>query len=34
LLAASFVYYRDMNVWLQIVIDEMQGKKNARIAQL
>jgi hypothetical protein len=34
LLAGSFVYYRDMNVWLQIVIDEMQGKKNARIAQL
>jgi len=33
LLAASFVYYRDMNAWLQMVIDEMQGKKNAQIAQ-
>jgi len=28
LLAASFVYYRDMNVWLQAVLDELQQKKN------
>lgn len=28
LLAASFVYYRDMNVWLQIVIEKMQKKDN------
>lgn len=26
LLAASFVYYRDMNAWLQIVIEKMQQK--------
>ncbi len=28
LLAASFVYYRDMNVWLQEVMKELQQKKN------
>jgi hypothetical protein len=28
LLAASFVYYRDMNVWLQAVLEELQQKKN------
>jgi hypothetical protein len=28
LLAASFVYYRDMNVWLQMVLEELQQKKN------
>jgi hypothetical protein len=26
LLAASFVYYRDMNAWLQIVIEKLQKK--------
>ena len=28
LLAASFVYYRDMNVWLQMVLDELQQKRS------
>jgi hypothetical protein len=28
LLAASFVYYRDMNIWLQKVFDELQQKKS------
>ena len=28
LLAASFVYYRDMNIWLQKVFEELQQKKN------
>ncbi len=28
LLAASFVYYRDMNIWLQIALNELQHKKN------
>jgi hypothetical protein len=27
LLAASFVYYRDMNAWLQVVFEELQQKK-------
>ena len=26
LLAASFVYYRDMNVWLQTVFEKLQQK--------
>jgi len=29
LLAASFVYYRDMNAWLQMVFEELQQKKSA-----
>ena len=29
LLAASFAYYRDMNVWLQIVFEQLQQKKGA-----
>lgn len=33
LLAASFVYYRDMNTWLQIVIEQMQ-QKNAPVQQV
>lgn len=28
LLAASFVYYRDMNSWLQVVIEKLQQKTN------
>ena len=28
LLAASFVYYHEMNVWLQKVIEQLQPKKN------
>jgi len=28
LLAASFVYYRDMNVWLQAVFEQLQGKQS------
>lgn len=28
LLAASFVYYRDMNIWLQTVFEKMQRKQN------
>jgi hypothetical protein len=28
LLAASFVYYRDMNVWLQTVFEQLQGKQS------
>jgi hypothetical protein len=29
LLAASFAYYRDMNVWLQMVFEQLQQKKGA-----
>jgi hypothetical protein len=29
LLAASFVYYRDMNVWLQTVLERLQHKPSA-----
>jgi hypothetical protein len=29
LLAASFVYYRDMNAWLQRVFDQLQQKQSA-----
>jgi hypothetical protein len=28
LLAASFVFYRDMNVWLQKVFEELQQKAS------
>jgi hypothetical protein len=28
LLAASFVYYRDMNVWLQTVLEQLQQKQS------
>jgi hypothetical protein len=28
LLAASFVYYRDMNVWLQTIFEQLQQKRN------
>jgi hypothetical protein len=28
LLAASFLYYRDMNIWLQKVFEELQQKKS------
>jgi hypothetical protein len=28
LLAASFVYYRDMNVWLQTVFEKLQQKQG------
>lgn len=33
LLAASFVYYRDMNAWLQIVIEKMQQKDKTPAKQ-
>jgi hypothetical protein len=33
LLAASFVYYRDMNVWLQTVLEQLQHKPNNLPAQ-
>lgn len=29
LLAASFAYYRDMNVWLQMIFEQLQQKKGA-----
>jgi len=28
LLAASFVYYRDMNTWLQTVLEQLQQKQT------
>lgn len=34
LLAASFVYYRDMNVWLQDVLDKMQQKQGVPTQQV
>jgi hypothetical protein len=34
LLAGSFVYYRDMNIWLQVVLEELQQKKNANTRQV
>jgi hypothetical protein len=34
LLAASFVYYRDMNVWLQDVLDKMQQKQGMPTQQV
>ena len=33
LLAASFVYYRDMNAWLQIVLENLQQKNSSRARQ-
>ena len=33
LLAASFVYYRDMNTWLQIVIEKLQQKNKTPAQQ-
>jgi hypothetical protein len=29
LLAASFAYYRDMNVWLQMIFEQLQQKNGA-----
>ena len=34
LLAASFVYYRDMNAWLQIVFENLKQKNNAPARQV
>lgn len=34
LLAASFVYYRDMNAWLQLVFENLQQKKNSPAQQV
>lgn len=34
LLAASFVYYRDMNVWLQLVFENLQQKNKAPARQV
>ena len=34
LLAASFVYYRDMNTWLQIVIEKLQQKNKTPAQQV
>ena len=34
LLAASFVYYRDMNAWLQTVFEKMQRKPNMPTQQV
>ncbi len=33
LLAASFVYYRDMNAWLQLVLENLQQKNSAPARQ-
>ena len=33
LLSASFIYYHDMNAWLQIVFDQLQQKKSAPTQQ-
>jgi hypothetical protein len=33
LLAASFVYYRDMNAWLQLVFENLQQKSKAPARQ-
>jgi hypothetical protein len=33
LLAASFVYYRDMNVWIQNALEQMQQKQSAPTQQ-
>lgn len=33
LLAASFVYYRDMTGWLQIVLESLQRKSNSPVRQ-
>jgi hypothetical protein len=34
LLAASFVYYRDMNVWLQTVFEQLQQKQSIPIQRV
>jgi len=34
LLAASFVYYRDMNAWLQTVFEKMQQKQSVPTQQV
>jgi hypothetical protein len=34
LLAASFVYYRDMNAWLQMVFENLQQKNNTPARQV
>lgn len=34
LLAASFVYYRDMNAWLQLVFENLKQKNNAPARQI
>jgi hypothetical protein len=34
LLAASFVYYRDMNAWLQMVFENIQQKNNTPARQV
>lgn len=34
LLAASFVYYHDMNIWLQKVFEELQQKRNGPARQI
>jgi hypothetical protein len=34
LLAASFVYYRDMNVWLQTVFERLQQKQSMPTQQV
>lgn len=34
LLAASFVYYRDMNAWLQMVLENLKQKTNAPARQM
>ncbi|HMB22795.1 MAG TPA: hypothetical protein VKP08_08205 [Anaerolineales bacterium] len=34
LLAASFVYYRDMNAWLQTVFEQLQQKQNMPTQQV
>lgn len=34
LLAASFVYYRDMNAWLQLVFENLKQKSNAPARQI
>jgi hypothetical protein len=30
LLAAGFVYYRDLNVWLQTLLDQLQQKQSVQ----
>jgi uncharacterized membrane protein YdcZ (DUF606 family) len=34
LLAASFVYYRDMNAWLQTVFEQLQQKQTIPAGRL
>jgi hypothetical protein len=34
LLAASFVYYRDMNVWLQTILDQLQRKQSVPVQRM